>query len=123
STTVCGTLFSCSATRGRSTCPKASVSGFIGVSCQADSLRAPTTWLSLLSSIGIIPADHEWHRAKPDGRDAEPGDHGNVLPRIDVRGASTGRLGVRTASLARISDGSGIAWCLHDFGMHLRRLI
>ena len=66
--------------------------------------------------------DHECHRAQPSGRNAEPGGHAtaDADSSRDVAGAQTGRLGVCTASLARIPDGSGTARCLHGVGLRLR---
>src|SRR6266849_2700663 len=139
--TVCGTSCACWATKRLSNCPKASAS-VCTTDCfrSAESSSGSTAlsplvhlldpyinvpietcehrdlFLSLSLRIGItLPRFHECHRAQPAGPSAEPGGHADADADSNrgVADAQTGRLGVSTSSLARVSDGSEPARCIH----------
>src|SRR5438477_4343884 len=64
---------------------------------------------------------HEWYRAQPTGRSDEPGGQSDADAHSNrgVADAQTRRLGVSTSSLARVSDGSEPARCIHGVGMRV----
>ena len=70
--------------------------------------------LSLLQHFRITPRRfHECHRAQSDDRNGEPGDRNDALSPADFEGAPIGRFRVSSSSLARVSDGSEPARCIH----------